>query len=764
MKPTLVIVESPTKAKTITRFLGKGFSVASSFGHIRDLPKSNMGLDIEGKTFAPKYVVPKEKSETVKKLKALAKKSKDIIFATDEDREGEAISWHLAELLDVPKDKARRMVFHEITKRAIEEALAHPRPIDQKLVDAQQARRILDRLVGYELSPLLWKKVAKGLSAGRVQSVALRLIVEREREIKNFKPEEYWTLDGQFADEEMKKKDMHFVARLHAIDEKKLDNLDIKTQEQMDDILGNLKDAIYRVLSITKKESRRNPPPPFTTSTLQQVANHQLGFSSKQTMRIAQQLYEGVELGAEGSHGLITYMRTDSNNLSDTFLSEAEQTIRKSFGERYTLPQPRRYKTKSKGAQEAHEAIRPADPARSPDSIQAHLSREQYRLYELIWKRAVATQMQAAAVNLATIDVEGKSVTTDKPYMFRATGQTIQFDGWLILYPELFRESLLPDVQEHAPLTCLSLKPEQHFTTPPSRYSDATLVKSLEAYGIGRPSTYAPTIATLEERRYVVRDEKKRFEPTDIALIVIDLLVEHFPNIVDYAFTADMEGALDEIASGAKEWQPIIVAFYEPFHETIVTKTTELSKQALTEEKTDERCVKCDSPMVIKIGRFGKFMACSNYPECKTTKPIGEEATMQQELSGEVCENCGKPLMVKRGRFGMFLGCSGYPECKTIKKIEKKTGVRCNLCTEGEFVERKSKRGKPFYGCNRYPECKNALWSKPTGQMCPTCSSPIVFGAKNTFRCSSKTCDYLVNSEPIANRLFLRNEAIQKSD
>ena len=733
MTKTLVIVESPTKAKTISKFLGKGFKVESSFGHVRDLPKSKMGVDIEGGTFEPTYTVPRTSTKQVKKLKELAAKCDEIIFATDEDREGEAISWHLAYILDIKAKDAKRMVFHEITKSAIEEAMKSPRPLDQKLVDAQQARRVLDRLVGYELSPFLWQKVARGLSAGRVQSVAVRLVVEREREIEAFNPEEYWTLEAIFDHAH------EFSSKLYSIDGKRLKKLDLNKKEQLDEILENLKEAKYTISNITKKETKRTPPPPFITSTLQQKANSKLGYSSKQIMRLAQQLYEGIELGDEGSHGLITYMRTDSTNLSKKFLNETSEFVKKEFGDKYTLNKVRVYKKKSKGAQEAHEAIRPTEPTRTPESIAAFLTPQQLKLYTLIWKRAVATQMTDATLNKTTIDIEAEQ------YIFRATGQTMIFDGWLKLYPESVKEEMLPEMAEGEKINCKELKPEQHFTEPPARYSDATLVKILEEHGIGRPSTYAPTIGTIESRNYVVRTENKRLKPTEIGIVVNDLLVEHFSDIVNYDFTAQMEENLDAIAEGTKDWKPIISTFYHPFHENLMKKTDEISKKDITEESTDEKCDKCKSPMIIKVGRFGKFMACSNYPECKNTKPFGEEAEkeaqMRAEVSDEKCENCGKPMALKHGRFGPFLGCTGYPECKTIKGIEKKTGVKCNKCGEGEFTERKTKKGRTFYGCNKYPACENALWSKPTGEFCKKCKSAIILGAKDTTRCSNKECE-----------------------
>lgn len=730
---TLVIVESPTKAKTITKFLGKGYVVKSSFGHVRDLPKSKMGIDIAN-GFIPDYVVSRDKSKVVKELKTAAKKAKDILFASDEDREGEAISWHLAHILDIlPKD-AKRITFHEITKHAIDEALKNPRPLDLKLVDAQQARRILDRLVGYELSPFLWRKVAKGLSAGRVQSVAVRLIVEREREIENFKTEEYWTILGLFEKEQI------FEAKLHTLDGKKLDKMDLTSKDQVDKILTKLDGAKYIIGSVEEKPTKRFPAPPFTTSTLQQDANNRLGFSSKQTMRLAQQLYEGVELGSAGSVGLITYMRTDSVNLAEKFLIESKDIITTDYGANYALSVPRSYKNKSKNAQEAHEAIRPTDPAQTPDIVKPFLEKNQFRLYELIWQRAVATQMAAAEILGKTVEIN-----TDKNCSFRATGQTITFDGFLKLYPDRAKENILPVLKINEKINCTELKPEQHFTEPPARYSDATLVKVLEEYGIGRPSTYAPTLATIEDRGYVERDEKKKLKPKEIALVVNDLLVEHFPQIVDYQFTAQMEENLDAIARGEKDWQPIIATFYEPFKANLKEKDATLDKKEITESTTDEVCDKCGKPMIIKMGRFGKFMACSGYPDCKNIKSINKDGTVaavEPELTNEVCEKCGAPMAKKMGRFGPFLSCSTYPKCKGIKNIEKKTDLVCPECNTGQIIEKRSKRGKIFYACNRYPECKYALWDKPTGEKCPTCQKPLVYGAKGTTKCSDKECSY----------------------
>ncbi|MBI4092975.1 MAG: type I DNA topoisomerase [Candidatus Kerfeldbacteria bacterium] len=743
MSKNLIIVESPTKAKTISRFLGKQYDVQSSFGHIRDLPKSKLGVDVEH-GFTPQYVIPTKSKKTVTALKKSAAKAATVYFATDEDREGEAISWHLAELLDQPADKLKRIVFHEITEEAIAEALKNPRELDLRLVDAQQARRILDRLVGYELSPLLWKKVAKGLSAGRVQSVAVRLIVEREREIQAFKPQEYWSIEALFANQA----GQQFSTRLAKKNGASLDRLAINHKQEADAILKALDRAQYAVDDVQQKEVRKNPYPPYTTSTLQQDANRKLGFSSKQTMVIAQQLYEGVELGRQGPTGLITYMRTDSVNLAAKFIGEAGAHISRAYGANYHSP--RRFQTKSKGAQEAHEAIRPADPTVTPETVKPYLEDWQFKLYDLIWRRAVASQMAEAIMDSTTVDIASTG-TTDK-FTFRANGQVTKFDGYLKVATENVKETELPPLHRGEKVELKSITPSQHFTEPPARYSEAGLVKKLEEYGIGRPSTYAPTIATIIERGYVERFER-RLKPTDIALIVNDLLVKHFPEIVDYAFTAKMEEELDEIAAGTKQWMPVIEKFYTPFKQHLNTKQETLSKKELTEKATEYVCEKSGHPMVIKYGRFGKFLACSGYPECKNTKELNgdnsiAEQTKTMEGVGETCPTCkqGK-LALKRGRFGPFLGCDRYPECKYIKNIEKKTGVTCPECGKGDIIEKRSRYGKTFYSCNRYPECKFALWSKPTGEKCPESGDLLVYGAKGTVRCSSKTCKYVKQAE-----------------
>ncbi len=683
----LVIVESPTKAKTISRFLGRDFKVESSYGHVRDLPKSTLGIDVE-KTFEPKYVIPTKSRKQVNLLKKEAKGADKIILATDEDREGEAIAWHLIAALGLenqPRGKIERIVFHEITEKAIKEALKNPRDLDLKLINAQQARRILDRIVGYKLSPFLWKKVYRGLSAGRVQSVAVRLIAEREREIQNFKPEEYWTISVNLkkpgTTEELE-------ANLAKKDDAAIDKFDIKTKADADRILKELEEKEWRVLGVEKKAVSKNPLPPFTTSTLQQEAFRRLGFSAKQTMRLAQQLYEGVELGEQAT-GLITYMRTDSLNLSEDSLASAKEYLAREVGEKYALPSPRRFKTKSKGAQEAHEAIRPSDPARAPESVKPFLDQRQYRLYDLIWRRFTASQMPQALFDATSADIKAGD------YTFRANGQTLKFDGFLKIYPLKFTELSLPELKPEEELELIKLAPAQHFTEPPPRFSEASLIKILEKNGIGRPSTYAPTISTIQERGYVKKNEKRQLEPSEVGFIVNDMLVEHFPEIVDIQFTARMEEELDEIALGEKEWLPLIKEFYEPFSKRLAEKYESVEKQEFN-ENTDEVCEKCSKPMIIKRGRFGKFLACSGFPECKNTKNL-------------------PPVSLH---------------------------LTCPKCKEGEIVERSTRRGRMFYGCSRYPKCDFASWQRPNGELCPECSSPLVVVKNGELKCSSKSCDF----------------------
>lgn len=724
-KKSLVIVESPTKAKTIARFLGANFVVTSSMGHVRDLPKSKLGVDVD-KNFLPHYIIPTKSRSVVTDLKKKAKVAGNIILATDEDREGEAIAWHIAQILDLNEDKNKtpktksfkRIVFHEITKSAIEEALKHPRDLDKNLVDAQQGRRILDRLVGYELSPFLWNKVMRGLSAGRVQSVAVRLIVEREDEINKFKPEEYWMILAKLQSASGKEQGI-FSARLHKINDKQLKKFDIKSGKQAEDLIKDLNGANYKIADIQSKEVRRSPAPPFTTSTLQQDCAKKFGFSARQTMMLAQQLYEGVELGTEGAVGLITYMRTDSVNLAESALQQIKDTILDKYGAAYALPAPRRYKTKSKDAQEAHEAIRPTDSARHPDSLKAYLDAKQHKVYSLIWKRAVASQMQEAIFDQTAVDIEAKTQKNEaQKYSFRANGQTVKFDGFIRAYEilkdpdekkdeeqEEFEDGMLPKLEKSEKLKLVELAPKQSFTIPPPRYNDASLIKTLEESGIGRPSTYAPILTTIQYRKYVERKEG-RFYPTEIGQVVNGLLVEHFPEIVDIDFTAKMEEGLDEVAEGKRAWQPMLSEFYRPFKEHLTEKTESVEKHV---EKSDQICPTCGKPMVIKYGRFGKFLACSNYPECKTTQPLPEDQKKENDLAekykGEKCDLCGKPMNVRRGKYGYFLGCSDYPNCKGIKKIQNSTGVKCPQCEKGDVVQKRNKRGSFFFACSRYPDC-----------------------------------------------------------
>ena len=741
----LIIVESPTKAKTIGKFLDKKYQVESSFGHIRDLPTSKMGIDIKN-NFEPTYVIPDKAKKTVSTLKSAAKKCTEVILASDEDREGEAIAWHLVEALGLDAKKTKRIVFHEITKNAILEALEHPRKLDQNMVDAQQARRILDRLVGYELSPFLWKKVAMGLSAGRVQSVATRLIVEREREILAFRAEEYWTLS---ADLTIDNKTNQFTADLYKIKNKTFNKLTLK-KDRADELKKILNEAEYSVEKIEKKEVKKNPGAPFTTSTLQQSANRHLGFSAKQTMMVAQKLYE---------LGFITYMRTDSLNLSPKFITDAYDHIKKNLGAEYTVEGGRVYKSKSKNAQEAHEAVRPTEASNTPELIASKLDKNQERLYRLIWQRAVSSQMSPAKLAATTIDV--KAINKKEIYIFRATGQMLIFPGYLKVWPEKTKEQDLPLLVENDKLLLLALRTDEHTTNPPARYSDASLVKELEKYGIGRPSTYAPTINTIITRNYVDRDENKKLKPTSIAFVVTDLLIKHFSKIVDYAFTAKMEDDLDDIAEGEKKWQPVIGEFYEDFHSNLKLKEEEIKKSdIMPEEKSTEVCDKCGKPMIIKTGRFGKFLACTGYPECKNIKKfVGEGAVyekkpvdpkieeMQKKYDGEVCEKCGSAMKVRVGKFGPFLACSGYPKCKNIKNIDQPNSsgkeVKCPVCGEGNIVKKFSKRGA-FWACNNYPKCKNAYWGEPTGKDCPECGGLMINDPKSgKIKCSNKDCGYI---------------------
>jgi DNA topoisomerase-1 len=709
----LVIVESPTKAKTIQRFLNDAdFVVKSSYGHVRDLPRQKLGVDIAN-NFEPQYVVPLLARKRLTEIKKVLPKSKKIILATDEDREGEAIAWHLTQALNLGNPKSQfpiskkisnpkfqipieRIVFHEITKSAIEQALKSPREIDMNLVDAQQARRILDRLVGYELSPFLWQKVAKGLSAGRVQSVAVRLIVEREREIQKFKSEEYWSVEALLAQlpTTNNQRPTEFLASLIKQNNKQLDKLEIKNEASAKKIVDDLEDTQWKVQEISSKDVQKHPAPPFVTSTLQQEAVKKLRFSAKQTMQIAQQLYEGIELGGDGLIGLITYMRTDSTNLSADAVGDIRNFIKEQFGDKYLPENAKIYKTKTKGAQEAHEAVRPTDIWQTPEKIKNYLTPQQFKLYGLIWKRTAACQMNPAIMATATADIEAKKPAGKNIYLFRANGSQIKFDGFLKVYDNKIQEIILPALKKDEVLNLQKLIPAQHFTQPPARYNEASLIKALEAQGIGRPSTYAPTISTIQERNYVQKNEDKKLAPTEIGFTVNDLLVEHFPQIVDLKFTARLEENLDKIAEGEEKWVPVIREFYEPFKKNLIEKYDEVKKQKPEPEPTDKVCPKCGSPLVIRTSRFGKFYACSGFPKCRYTENLNNN---------------------------------------------QRLGIYCPKCVEGEMVAKKTKRGKIFYACSRYPECDFALWDKPTGAKCPDCGALLV-ETKKGVRCSNKNC------------------------
>jgi DNA topoisomerase-1 len=713
MATRLVIVESPAKAKTIGKYLGRAYSVKASMGHVRDLPKSKLGVDVGG-DFEPQYLIPRDKSKTVKELKASAEGAREVFLATDPDREGEAIAWHLAQATGLGENgKAKRVVFHEITPDAIKAAMSEPRAIDMRLVDAQQARRVLDRLVGYNISPLLWKKVKGGLSAGRVQSVALRLVVEREREIEAFEPVEYWSLEADLSKrpeggKKASQKD-RFRAALHRAHGKKPE---LGAEEDTLRIVRDLEGASYQVLEVKRRETQRRPSPPFTTSTLQQEASRKLNFNAKRTMGVAQSLYEGVRLGKAGEVGLITYMRTDSTTVAGVAQAEARGLIADRYGARYVPERPPVYSRKSKNAQEAHEAIRPTSARRDPDSIKQHLSPEQYKLYRLVWQRFVASQMANALLDSTSADIAAGAreqvEARTAPYTFRATGSVVKFDGYLAVYREGMDEGqtdeldgkALPPLEDGEPLDLLQLVPEQHFTQPPPRFSEATLVKALEEQGIGRPSTYAPTMSTLQERYYVTR-EGKQLRPTELGMLVNDLLVTHFPDIVDVRFTSSMEEELDEVATGARPWTPVIREFYTPFEARLRRAETDM-----------------------------------------------EKVTIKDEPAGEECPNCGREMVIKVGRYGKFIACPGFPECRTTKPILVRTGVKCPECGQGELVERKAKRGRrPFYGCERYPDCAYAMSQKPLPEPCPRCGGLQVRSGKAGVRCLR--CDAKPEDKPV---------------
>jgi len=710
-KPKMVIVESPAKARTVGRFLGEGYMVQASVGHVRDLPSNRMGVDIEN-DFEPHYIVPAKRKDVVRDLRAGVRDSSEIYLATDPDREGEAISWHLLHALDsaIGLREVHRVEFHEITHDAIERAFAHPREIDAQRVDAQQARRILDRIVGYTLSPLLREKLGRrGLSAGRVQSVAVRMVVEREREIEAFAPQEYWSIEAELAKQE--EEPGNFMAKLHHI---RGEEPDLRSEEEVQAVVAELDKSVYSVESVKEGQRRRRPKAPYTTSTMQQEASRRLRFTARRTMSFAQQLYEGVDLG-DGPVGLITYMRTDSVNVAEQAQADARKFIVEKYGDRFAPPEPPEYKTKAKGAQEAHEAIRPTSVLRTPKSLKPYLSRNQYRLYSLIWKRFVASQMAPAVYDTIAVEVlAGLPGVEERPYLFRASGSSLRFKGFLVLYEEAKDEDAedeeerkreeIPPLAVGEPLDLVQLLPDQHFTKPPPRYSEATLVRALEEYGIGRPSTYAPTISTIKRRGYVKR-RNGRLQPTEVGAVVNDLLVDHFPDYIDVGFTAQMEEDLDLIANGEREWAPVLHDFYDPF-------------SAVLERARDEM----------------------------------PNVQMGNEPTGEMCPKCGHPLLYKYGRFGKFIGCSNFPECRHSQQIVVKIGVKCPECG-GDLVEKRTRRGRIFYGCSNYngdeeDSCKFASWKRPLKQPCPECGGLLTQARKEWAKCIACESEFEIEDLP----------------
>jgi DNA topoisomerase I len=803
MARNLVIVESPAKAKTIGKYLGKNFVVKASLGHVKDLPKKNLSVDVEH-NFEPIYEVIEGKKKLIAELKAEAKKSDTIYLAADPDREGEAICFHLQEELKDSKNNPQifRVMFNEITKNAIQKAFEKPAAVNLHLVDAQQARRILDRLVGYKISPLLWDKVRRGLSAGRVQSVALRLIVDREREIRAFQKREYWTIDVNLGAKKPPQLSAHLA-------KKDGTNVEIANAAEAEAIVATLDGSPYTVKSVTNKEKRRHPVPPFITSTLQQEASRKCRFSVKRTMGLAQRLYEGVELGSdEGAVGLISYMRTDSTRISNDALDEARAMIVERYGADYRPASPNVYKSK-KDAQDAHEAIRPTSALRTPESLEKFLQEDELKLYRLIWMRFVASQMTSAVFDQTTIDVESKG-KDGASYMFRATGSVPKFDGFLRVYEEGKDQKdeddeelkhKLPAVTEGEILKFRAIEPEQHFTEPPPRFTEATLVKELEADGVGRPSTYASILSTIQEREYVNKEGGK-FIPTELGMVVMDLLLESFSDLFDVTYTARLEAELDDIEEGKIDWHVSMGEFYERFEKNLDHAERHMTDIKRMERPTDLICDKCGKPMVIKWGKHGSFVACTGYPECKNTReltvdlPDIDKADLTEQDEAEYCPNCGRAMVLKKGRFGQFLACSGYPDCKTTKQLgeaqkpkdvpldekcpqcsnqlvkkygrygefvacsnyptckyikQKTIGVKCPNCSEGEVVERRSKRGKTFYGCNRYPDCDFVAWGKPLPERCPECGGSYLIEkflkAGAVAQCPNAECKY---KKPIA--------------
>jgi DNA topoisomerase-1 len=739
-KRSLVVVESPAKVKTIQKYLDSKYVVKASMGHVRDLPKSKLGVD-EAKGFKPDYRVLPAKKKVVDELKKAAEGAEALYIATDPDREGEAIGWHLVQELRMPKGRVHRIMFNEITPRAVRAAFEHPGAIDVNKVNAQQARRVLDRLVGYKLSPLLWEKVRRGLSAGRVQSVAVRLIAEREREIQAFQSTEYWSLHARLRG----KQPPEFTATLREVRGKKAD---LPSEAATLEVMTGLHGKAWKVKSVQRGERRRNPAAPFITSTLQQEAGRKLHFTAKKTMMLAQQLYEGVELGKEGSVGLITYMRTDAVRVAPEAQAEARQLVAQRYGAQYLPDAPPVYRSK-KSAQEAHEAIRPSDVARDPRSVAGFLTRDQLAVYRLIWERFVASQMLPAVFDTVTADIEAAVC------LFRAQGSTLRFPGFMAVYVEAREESeaadegeaesVVPPLEVGETLKLLALDPKQHFTQPPPRYTEASLVKTLEERGIGRPSTYAQILSTIQDREYV-RREKGTLFPTELGLQVNDLLVPHFPEVMDVEFTAQLEESLDKIEEGDAEWVSTVQTFYKQFARDLKRAGKKMENIKVGQE-TGEACPECGKALLKKWGRFGSFLACSAYPECRYTKDLGGgRERPADEPTDETCPTCGKPMVIKHGRFGKFIACSGYPECKTTKPVTLGIGCPEPGCS-GQLVERRTKRGKTFYSCSSYPNCKFALWARPVPEPCPRCGAPflterVARGGKVTRACYRDDCGH----------------------
>lgn len=754
MSKNLVIVESPAKAKTIKKYLGKDYTVMASYGHVRDLLPKKGSVEPEH-DFAMHYADIERNEKHVAAICAAFKKADVLFLAPDQDREGEAIAWHVYRILQdkklVKNKPVYRIAFNQITKKAIQDAVANPRGINMDLVNAQQARRALDYLVGFTLSPLLWKKVRRGLSAGRVQSPALRLIVEREEEIEKFIAQEYWTIAANCLAKRQK-----FDAKLIQYKNEKVEQFTIIEEKQANKVKAALEKAAAGELIVEKIQKRlrkRNPAPPFITSTLQQEAARKLGFTTRRTMMVAQQLYEGVDIG-DGSHGLITYMRTDSVNLAQEALTEIRDYILKTHGKENLPDEPRFYKTKTKNAQEAHEAIRPTSVFHEPAKIKKFLSAEQFKLYDLIWKRTVACQMIHATLNTVSIDM-----SAGKGNIFRATGSVIIDPGFIAIYQEGKDDAkkedgegvILPDLQEGDKVKLKEIVCDQHFTEPPPRYSEASLVKALEEFGIGRPSTYASIISTLQHRDYVTL-ESKRFHPTDVGRVVNHFLTKYFSQYVDYEFTAKLEDHLDEVSRGEKAWVPLLREFWKPFKKLIDHIDKSVDRSEVTQEKIKEKCPKCGKPLSIRLGRRGNFIGCTGYPDCDYTRNVdddSEESTEPEVIKGRKCPECGSDLIIRHGRYGKFIGCSNYPKCKFIESLEKpkETNVECPECQQGKMVSRKSRYGKIFYSCNRYPDCKYAVWNEPINEPCPKCGWPILT-LKETKRrgkekvCPKEGCDY----------------------